>query len=207
LALRVTQAGAAEPLSSPDFSAEIVGRDAAGLPTGPASKVFVASGKARIETPQTPAGFFLVGESAPALYVLPTQKLVLEAKGSTPLTQVFVRLDSSDACPRWRAAAYDAGVRTDVDWHCERLDSVILDGRRTVRYQVLEAGRESERWIDAVLAFPVKLKTADGITMALEHIQMESQRPSLFEVPPDYRRLDPQALIERVRHSDVWVAP
>jgi hypothetical protein len=117
---------------------------------------------------------------------------------------VFVRLDTRDACPRWRAAADDAGVRTDADWRCERLDSVILDGRRTVRYQVLEAGRENERWIDALLAFPMKVRSADGVTMTLEHIQIQSQPASLFEVPPAYRRLDPQALIERVRHSDVW---
>jgi hypothetical protein len=57
------------------------------------------------------------------------------------------------------------------------------------------------------LAFPVKLRAADGTTMALEHIRFETQPASLFTLPPNYRKLEPQALIERVKHSDVWVAP
>jgi hypothetical protein len=39
----------------------------------------------------------------------------------------------------------------------------------------------------------------------LEHIQDGPQPASLFIVPADYRKLDPQALIKRIQKSDVWV--
>lgn len=39
----------------------------------------------------------------------------------------------------------------------------------------------------------------------LEHIQVGPQPASLFTVPADYRKLDPQALIKRIQKSDVWV--
>jgi hypothetical protein len=58
--------------------------------------------------------------------------------------------------------------------------------------------------IDPCLKFPVKLRAVDGTTIALEHTRVEAQSANLFAVPPSYRRLDPQALIERIKHSDVW---
>jgi hypothetical protein len=52
---------------------------------------------------------------------------------------------------------------------------------------VTSADSSSLRWIDSVLEFPVKLLAADGTTIA--------------------RKLDPRALIERIKHSDAWVDP
>jgi len=60
-------------------------------------------------------------------------------------------------------------------------------------------------WIDSDLEFPIKLLAADGTTIALEHIQIEAQPASLFELPSGFRKLDPRALIERIKHSDAWV--
>jgi hypothetical protein len=39
----------------------------------------------------------------------------------------------------------------------------------------------------------------------LEHLQVGPQPASLFIIPADYRKLDPQALIKRIQKSDVWV--
>ena len=33
----------------------------------------------------------------------------------------------------------------------------------------------------------------------------EAPPASLFELPPDLRKFNPEALIERIKHSDVWV--
>jgi hypothetical protein len=72
---------------------------------------------------------------------------------------------------------------------------------------VTSADSSSLRWIDPVLEFPVKLLAADGTTIALEHIRIEAQPASLFDLPTGFRKLDPRALIERIKHSDAWVDP
>ena len=55
--------------------------------------------------------------------------------------------------------------------------------------------------------FPVKWQAADGKVFVLENIVLQAQPQSLFSIPPDYRKLDPQALLERIKHSDVWAEP
>lgn len=46
---------------------------------------------------------------------------------------------------------------------------------------------------------------SDTVTVA--DIREGAPPPALFAVPPDYGNFDPQQLIERIRHSDVWVEP
>ena len=65
----------------------------------------------------------------------------------------------------------------------------------------------SERWGDRHLAFPVRVQAADGSTLTLEHVRPGVQPTELFALPPGYQHFDPQALIERIKHSDVWAAP
>lgn len=48
------------------------------------------------------------------------------------------------------------------------------------------------------------VRTGDGSTVTLEHLERGVQPTQLFTVPAGYRRLDPRALIERMRRSDVW---
>jgi hypothetical protein len=45
----------------------------------------------------------------------------------------------------------------------------------------------------------------DGTSFTLENIRVAAQSPELFAIPSSYRKLDPRALIERMKHSDVWV--
>jgi hypothetical protein len=59
-------------------------------------------------------------------------------------------------------------------------------------------------WVDATLGFPVKWQAADGKVFVVENILLKAQPANLFSIPPDYRKLDPQALLERIKHSDVW---
>jgi hypothetical protein len=199
---------AAEPLATHEFSAEVVQRDAAGTAAGPPAKIYVRRGKVRIETPQAPDGFFLVGAADTALFVRPAQRIFMDAKQSTLLTQVFVPIDPSNPCPQWQVAARDAGAEgAGLDWRCERIETPVAEGRGTVLYRVQAADRQSRQWVDASLEFPVKLRAADGTTLVLEHIRVEPQPSSLFDLPSNYRKLDPRTLIERVKHSDVWAAP
>ena len=211
LALALTGAAApAEPASAREFSADIASRDAAGTAIGTGARLSAANGKVRIETPESPAGFFLIDSQAGnALFVRPAQRLYMDSKQSTPLTQIFVPVDPKDPCPQWRAAAIQAGA-TDAggQWRCERIHTANVGGRGTIEYRVTSPqGQPSRRWVDPDLGFPVKLQAADGTTVSLENIRIETQPAGLFAVPPDFQKFDPQALINKIKHSDVWVEP
>jgi hypothetical protein len=125
----------------------------------------------------------------------------MDARQSTRLTQIFIPVDQSDPCPRWQVAAQNAGVPgSNTDWHCEHVDGG--------EYRVsLPDQRPTRRWIDPELGFPVKQQAADGTTLTVEHIRIEAQPASLFVIPAGYHELNPQALIDRIKHSDVWVDP
>jgi hypothetical protein len=223
-------AASAEPSPAREFSADIVTRDAAGLTLGTAARLHVANHKVRIETPEAPAGFFLIdGDAGTFLFVQPAQQVFMDAKQSTRLTQIFVPVDPNDPCRQWRAAATNAAVPSASasaavpsarvpsagvpsaavpsvgDWRCERMDAAGAGHRGTIEYRVVFPDHESsQRWIDPTLEFPVRQRAADGTTTVLEHIRIETQAASLFTVPPGSRKFDPQALIDRIKHSDVW---
>ncbi len=209
LTLGVASAGASHGSSGVyEFSADIVNRDADGVSVGTGARLYVANRMVRIETPEASAGFFLIdGAAGTAFFVRPTQQVFMDAKQSTRLTQVFVPVDPNDPCRQWQAAAKNAGVPSaGGDWRCGRIDTAIVDGRRTIEFSVVSPDQKSSRgWIDPDLEFPIQLRAADGTTIALEHIRVEAQPASLFAMPPGYRKSDPQALIERIKHSDVWV--
>jgi hypothetical protein len=210
LALALASAGSfAQAVHTPEFSADIVSRDAAGLAMGAAAKLYVSNHKVRIETPEASGGFLLIdGDAGTAHFVRPTQQVFMDAKQSSRLTQIFVPLDPKDPCRQWQAAAATAGVlNAGGEWRCERIADELVGDRRAIRYHVASADSSSLRWIDSDLEFPVKLLAADGTTIALEHIRIEAQPARLFDIPPGFRKLDPRALIERIKHSDAWVDP
>lgn len=193
------------PLTTPDFSADIVTHDAAGSVLNPGARLYASNGKVRIETPEATTGFFLIdAESTTALFIRPAQRIFMDARQSTRLTQLFLQVDPRDPCERWQAAAKNAGAPVaGDDWHCERVRA-----GRDVEYRVGSNPRNStQRWIDPKLSFPVKVRIADGTILELEHIKEEPQPAQLFAVPTDFHKLDPQALINRIKQSDVWVEP
>jgi len=195
---------------APEFSADIVRRDAGGSATETAGRLYVAAGKVRIESAEAPAGFFLVDSAGEAAwFVRVAQRVFTEAGRSTRLTQIFVPLDPKNPCTRWQQAAQLAGTLgpAAVDWHCQR-EHARAGAAATLTYRVALSERaSSERWIDPALGIAVKERSQDGATITLENIRIGPQAPSLFVLPPGYHRLDPQTLIDRIRHSDVWAAP
>jgi hypothetical protein len=210
LTLGLASAGAfAQAAHAIEFSADIVNRDAAGLAIGAAAKLYVSNHKVRIETPEAAAGFFLIdADAGTAYFVRPAQQVFMDAKQSSLLSQIFVPVDAKDPCRRWQAAAGNAGVpNAGGEWRCERINDEFVGDRRATLFHVASAGSASLRWIDSDLEFPIKLLASDGTAIALEHIQIEAQPASLFDLPPGFRKLDPRALIERIKHSDAWVEP
>jgi hypothetical protein len=204
LALASAGALAVEPQA---FSADIVSLDGKGEPLGATARLHAAEHKARIELGGAADGFFLSDTDAgTALFVRSAQRIYLDARQSTPLTQVFVRVDPRDPCRQWQAAAATAGVPGSGKWRCEFIERTIVNQHETVEYRVMRPDREpSYGWVDSSIGFPVKWQSADGKVFVLTNLQLQPQPASLFGIPSDYRKLDPQALLERIKHSDVWV--
>jgi hypothetical protein len=188
------------------FSADIVMRH--GEESKPAGHLSVRDGKVRIETPEHADGFFLVDGSAPsATFVRPGARVFMDAGQSSRLTRVFVAVDPDAPCRQWQAMAQLAGVAGQGEWRCERIAEETIEGRSTVVFKVVSAaGQESVGWIDRERAFPLRIKTEDGALIVLEKIKDEPQPASSFEIPATFRKFNLDALMERIKQSDVWVA-
>jgi hypothetical protein len=192
----------------PQFSADIVFRDRSGTETQARARLYAANGKIRIETAEAADGYFLIdSEASGAIFVRPSLRSVMDAKQSSRLTRIFVIAGADDACRRWQSAEVNAGVPAGAvpPWRCEQLESRPTPDVGMIEYRVQSAGQlASERWVARDLNVPVKIQSTDGATISLERIRLEAQPPGLFIVPPDYRKVDPRAVIERIKHSDVW---
>jgi hypothetical protein len=192
-----------------EFSADIVSRDAAGAIVGAAAKLHAANHKVRIDPADGSGEFFITDDEAgTALFVRPAQRLFMDAGQSSLLTRIFVKVDLRDPCRQWQAAALVARTPITGPWHCERIKSDSANNRDAIEYSVLAPQQEMIRsWINPGLNFPVVWQASDGTRLALENVLIGPQPPDLFAVPAEFRKFDPAALIERIKHSDVWAEP
>lgn len=188
------------------FSADIVTRH--DDVSAPAGRLNVLDGRVKIETAEHPDGFFLVDTVKPSAYfVRPGARLYMDAKQSSQLTRLFVSLDPDAPCGQWQAMARLAGLSGEGEWRCERIGEETIDGHGTVAFRALPGtGEGFVGWIDRERRFPLRIKTDDGTLIALERIRDEPQPASSFELPPTLQKFSPEALIERVKQSDVWVS-
>jgi hypothetical protein len=194
------------PAHAQQFSAEIAmtkGDSAA----APAGKLYVSGNKERIETPQLAGGFFVVDDAAPSAYfVRPAARQFMDARQSSALTGIFVPVDPGNPCPQWEAMAKLAGA---TDWstlRCERVGQEVIAGTSVIAYRAISAtGRTLLGWVDPIRKFPLRIKTEDSTVFELGNLHDEPQSAQLFEIPANFRKLDPQALIDRIKQSDVWV--
>jgi hypothetical protein len=195
------------PAQAQQFSADLVTTRGDGAAAVPAGKLRVFNDKVRLEAPELADGFFLIDGARPTAYfVRPAARVFMDARQSSRLTRIFVQVDPSDPCPQWQAMARLAGAADQGDWRCERAGEGAIGGRSTTAYRAVSApGRELFGWIDAVRKFPLRIKTEDGAIITAENIRDEPQPAQLFEIPPAFRKFDPQLLIERIKQSDVWV--
>jgi hypothetical protein len=188
------------------FSADLLTMrdDAAAAPAG---KLRVYNDQVRIEPPEFADGFFLIEGAKPSAYfVRPAARIFMEARQSSRLTRIFVQVDPEDPCRKWQAMAKVAALVDQEDWRCERVGEAIIDGHRTIAYRAVSPeGRELFAWIDPVRKFPLRIKSDDGVTVMAQNILDEPQPAQLFEIPPGFRKFDPQILIQKIKQSDAWV--
>jgi hypothetical protein len=192
------------------FSGDLVITHAGSPPKEQRGRIYVSGAKVRIETPEFVDGFFIVdGDRSSAWFVRPGRFVFMDAKQSSPLTQVFVPVDPQDACGRWQIMADIAGAEDGGSAsRCERLGDDIVDGRAAVKYLATSnRNQRSYRWIDPQRGFPVKLESEDGTTVAIENIVEAPQRWSRFTIPLHYSKFDPVRLINQIKGSDVWIEP
>jgi hypothetical protein len=131
----------------------------------------------------------------------------MDARQSSRLTRLFVPVDPDAPCRRWQAMAQLAGAAGEGEWRCERSGEELIDGRNTVVFRVFSGSGETYLgWIDGVRRFPLRITTEEGSSIALENIRDEAQPQSLFVLPPGLRKFSPEALLERIKQSDVWVS-
>lgn len=188
------------------FSADIVTRH--GDESKPAGHLSVRDGKVRIETAEHADGFFLVDPAKPsATFVRPGARVFMDAGQSSRLTRLLVPVDPDAPCRQWQAMAQLAGSAGEGAWRCERAGEETVEGRNADVFKVVSAaGQETVGWIDRELRFPVRIKTEDGAIVALAAIKVEPQPASSFEIPATFRKFSLDALMERIKQSDVWVA-
>lgn len=187
------------------FSANIVvQRNGA---TTPAGRLRVLDGKVRIETPEVADGFFLVDTAKPSAYfVRPAGRIYMDARQSSQLTRLLVPVDPDEPCRQWQTMAHLAGLTGQGDWRCERAGEEEIDGHQVSVFHAVSGSAQISGWIDRARKFPLRIKTEDGSIISLEQVKDEPQSASLFEPPSNFRKFSPEALIERIKQSDVWVA-
>ena len=198
-------AGAAQAPAQ-QFSADLVGaHDNAGA--APERRVHVLGDKVRLETSEFADGFFLMDGAKPAAwFVRPPTREFMEARQSSRLALIFVTVDPDAPCRQWQAMAQQAGLE-EQDWRCERIGEEMIEGRNTIAWRAVSAsGRQFSGWIDRERRFPLRVKTEDGAIITAEHVRDEPQPAELFQIPAGFHKFDPQALIDRIKQSDVWVA-
>lgn len=206
LGLAVDLSGSA--VQAQQFSADLVSSNASGQIVGTPGRIYVADGKARIETPDLPNSFLIVDTLAPASYLVrPAQRIFMDSKQSSRLTRLFVPLDPTNPCAQWRTMAAVAGLTDAGTWHCQAGDRVSLEGRSTVKFAVLSPRGHSTRWIDPQLRFPLRIELDDGAAFELRNVRREPQPADRFEIPAGYRKFDPRLVLEQLKRTDIWVEP
>jgi hypothetical protein len=193
-----------------EFSATLVASGAEGMASGARGRINVSGGKVRLETPEIVTGFFLVDAGADTAYfVRPTLHTYMEARQSSLLAQILVPLEPDDPCARWQAIAKLSGAAADGGaWRCERTGEETLDGHAATTWRAVSPQQRTYlAWIDRELKFPLRIATSFGTSFSLTDIVQAPQPASLFRLPPNYQKFDPQGLIDRIKQSDVWVEP
>ncbi len=108
------------PAAAQQFSADLVSTNAHGRREDAAGKLYVGPGIVRIEPPGVRNGRFLTDPGAgAALFLMPAQRVFMDAKQSSRLTQILTPVDPNDPCPAWDAMAKIAGSDRGGHWACD----------------------------------------------------------------------------------------
>jgi|SRR5688572_21564795 len=172
---------ATAPAATREFSADVK----TAMAQGPSSsgKIYVGPGKLRME--MTAAGQQSVtifdSQARTGWVLMPQQKMYMEMKQQDALSQIANESAGDNPC---------ANIPNST---CRRGGEENVNGRDTVKWEIAmnEGGQQSTitQWFDPSLGFVVRQQTSEGMTMDVTNIQPGPQPASLFELPPDYKKL------------------
>jgi hypothetical protein len=203
-------AAAAEDSGTIQFSATLVSTGTEHVANEAPGRIHVSGDKVRLETPEIRDGYFVVdGRPNTLLFVRPAVHTFMDARQSSVLAQIFVPLDPDNPCERWQAMATLSGAAaTGPAWQCERAGEETIEARPTIIWRAVSPQRRSyTMWIDHALRMPLRVEAAVASRFTLTGITPGPQPDALFRIPPNFHKFDPQALIDRIKQSDVWVEP
>ncbi|HVJ54261.1 MAG TPA: hypothetical protein VM689_17480 [Aliidongia sp.] len=196
------------------FSASVVDLkpDGSKRSMGESGKLYVSDSKIRIDRSEASDTRFVIDtEKATAIVIAPGQRLYMDAKQSSILTELLVPVDPEAPCAKWEAMAKiagDAGPDGHGEWQCEQAGTEDLNGRSAVKITMTSPrGVHSTGWIDDKLKFLIKMQTADGAVIELRDIAEGPQQANLFDTPAGFHKYDVEQLIARVKQTDAWVEP
>jgi hypothetical protein len=192
-----------------DLTADLVTLDPSQPSNASPARLYVSGNKARLDPTGFHDGYFIIdGDTGTATFVRPNERVYMDAKQSSPLTQIFVPIDPKAPCPRWKEMAFSAGaLEQEAEWRCTMLGDDVVDDRSLVKYQMgPSAVQQRYVWLDPRETIAVMAQSPGGTVTRLENIKHEAQSALLFVIPPGYQQFDPHRLIDRIKQSDVWVA-
>jgi len=131
----------------------------------------------------------------------------MDARQSSRLTRLLLPGDPDAPCPQWQAMARLAGAGGEGEWRCEQTGEEVIDGNNALVFHVFPgSGHAYVAWIDRARKFPLRIRTEDEVLITLEVIKDEPWPATSFELPGNLRKFSPEALVERIKQSDVWVS-
>lgn len=78
---------------------------------------------------------------------------------------------------------------------CKNAGAEAINGRTCDKWLITEKeGGAFTAWVDQKLRFPIKMQDQDGVVTNFTNIKEGAPDPSLFVVPPGYRKFDASAL-------------
>ena len=197
--------------TGPPFSAELFDP---GRPNKPATKVFLADGKMRLES-EDPSSFgaLVLDPSTNTTLVIDQQKhRYLDAGmftsvvtvGVAPLLRFFRPAGTGDPCTGWNSTvnSYAAFVHKDrastpPHFTCRSLGTEAVDGRSAHKWAFITDGEHADTgivWIDDKLHIVSRSMDPDG-QMEMRHVQEGAQPASLFAPPAGYEKVSVTSVI------------
>lgn len=123
--------------------------------------------------------------------LMPQQKMYMEFNAAMtgrrgPNTRDMKPMDPDHPC------AHEEGVT------CKKVGAETVNGRSCDKWVFTgKNGETHTAWIDQKLHFPIKMENADGATWQLKNIKEGPQAATLFQIPPDYQKMDMGGMMGR----------
>jgi hypothetical protein len=165
------------------FSADYTAQTTAAGGRSVTGKIYVSSPKIRIEANTGGRAATVISDQVTQIseILMPQQNMYME---------IHVNQDN----PMLRGVTLPPNVDPNhpcsANATCENVGTETVNGRTCDKWVTTDTKGTSTAWIDQKLHFPIKAQNANGAVWQVTNIKEGPPDPSLFEVPPGYRKFD-----------------